>query len=66
MYYLTTFIFEREIFDYLDANSLPYSLLLVDTLKSKYYYIPLHKEVNWVKSCFKGCDKDQIFLGNKY
>ena len=54
------FLFERDIFEYLDNNS-----LLEDKLQSKYYYIPLRKEANWVKSCFEGCDKDRIFLGKQ-
>ncbi len=59
------FLFERDIFEYLDNNSLPYCLLLEDKLQSKYYYIPLRKEANWVKSCFEGCDKNRIYLGKQ-
>lgn len=61
----TQFLFEREIFEYLDNNSLPYCLLLQDTSQNKYFYLPLRKEVNWVKSCFDGCNKDKIFLGKQ-
>lgn len=59
------FLFERDIFDYLNGNPLSYCLLLEDNLQSKYYYIPLRKDVNWLKSCFEGCNKDCIFLGKQ-
>lgn len=44
------FIIDRDFFDYLDTNSLPYCLLLQDITKNQFYYIPLKKESNWVKS----------------
>lgn len=59
------FNLERDLFEYLDNNKLPYSLLLHDKSKDKYYYLELAKEVNWVKSCFKTCSKDQIYLGKQ-
>lgn len=59
------FVIDRDTFDYLDANSLPYCLLLYDITQDKYFYIPLKKEVNWVKSCFSGCSKEEIYLGKQ-
>ncbi|KXL53615.1 MULTISPECIES: hypothetical protein [Bacillota] len=59
------FLIDRETFEYLDANSLPYCLLLQDITKNKYYYISLEKENNWIKSCFAGCDKEEIYLGKQ-
>ena len=59
------FLIDRETFEYLDANSLPYCLLLQDITKNKYYYISLKKENNWIKSCFAGCDKEEIYLGKQ-
>lgn len=59
------FMFERDIFEYLDSNSLPYSLLLQDITQNKYYYLHFRKKINWVKACFDGCDKDKIFLGKQ-
>ena len=59
------FIVDRDTFDYLDFNILPYCLLLNDTMQNKFYYIPLNKENNWVKSCFVSCDKEEIYLGKQ-
>lgn len=59
------FCLERDLFEYLDSNKLPYSLLLHDKSNDKYYYIELAKEVNWIKSCFNTCTKDKIYLGKQ-
>lgn len=59
------FQMDREIFEYLDANTIPYWLVLNDTIAKKHYLIVLKKENNWVKSCFIGCNKDKIFLGKQ-
>ena len=59
------FLFDRDTFEYLEANSLPYCLLLQDITQNKYFYIPLKKETNWVKSCFAGCEKEEIYLGKQ-
>lgn len=59
------FLLDRDTFEYLDANSLPYCLLLQDITQNKYYYIPLKKENNWVKSCFAECEKEKIHLGKQ-
>lgn len=29
----------------------------------RFFYLKLNKKVNWVKSCFATCDKDELFLG---
>ncbi|MCH1950936.1 hypothetical protein MCJ35_17160 [Enterocloster sp. OA13] len=60
-----SFIMERDIFEYLDGNKLPYSVLLYNISKEQLYYIDLPKENNWVKSCFMTCDKEKIFLGKQ-
>ena len=57
------FLMDRDFFDYLDGNSIPYSILCHDTLNKKLYYLKLNKNTNWIKSCFKTSDKDQLFLG---
>lgn len=59
------FLLHRDFFEYLDSNSLPYSILLHDTQRDKYYYLELRKANNWIKSCFATCDKDEIFLGKQ-
>ena len=59
------FQMDREIFEYLDANTIPYWLVLNDTIAKKHYLIVLKKENNWVKSCFSGCNKNKIFLGKQ-
>lgn len=57
------FLMERDLFEYLDGNSIPYSILCHDISKNAIYYLKLNKKVNWVKSCFATCDKDELFLG---
>ncbi len=57
------FLMERDFFDYIDGNTIPYSILCHDTLNNKLYYLKLNKNVNWVKSCFQTCDKDSLHLG---
>lgn len=59
------FIIDRETFEYLDLNSLPYCFLLHDSTQHKYYLLELKKENNWVKSCFNSCAKEQIYLGKQ-
>lgn len=59
------FQLSRDLFDYLDGNKLPYSILLSNTVKRKLYYLQLPKDYNWVKSCFMTCDKEKIFLGKQ-
>lgn len=59
------FLMERDFFDYLDGNSIPYSILCYDASKSAYYYLKLNKKVNWIKSCFETCDKESIYLGKQ-
>lgn len=59
------FLMERDFFDYLDGNTIPYSVLCHDTVGDKMYYIKLNKNVNWIKSCFETCDKDIIYLGKQ-
>ncbi|MGF7017745.1 hypothetical protein M2145_001502 [Lachnospiraceae bacterium PF1-21] len=59
------FVMDRDYFDYLDLNSLPYSLLLYESTRKKYYYIELSKSHNWVKACFESCEKDKIYLGKQ-
>lgn len=57
------FLLDRDFFDYLDGNSIPYCILCHDTLNEKMYYLKLNKSTNWVKSCFETCDKDGLYLG---
>lgn len=59
------FIVERDLFEYLDSNKLPYSFLLYDSTSRKYYFLDLARKNNWVKSCFDTCNKDEIFLGKQ-
>ena len=59
------FIMERDYFEYLDFNSLPYCLLLKDTSKNTYYFLDMTKGYNWIKSCFNSCDKDKLHLGKQ-
>lgn len=59
------FRIDRDTFDYLDVNSLPYCFILEDTVQNKYFYLSLEKEHNWVKSCFLGCQKEDIYLGKQ-
>ena len=32
-------------------------------VKKTYIIYHINKKVNWVKSCFATCDKDELFLG---
>lgn len=59
------FLLTRDFFEYLDSNSLPYSILLHDIQKNKLYYLELRKDNNWIKSCFATCDKEEIYLGKQ-
>ncbi|MEG1669159.1 hypothetical protein [Chryseobacterium sp.] len=59
------FQLDRDTFDYLNENSIPYWLLLHDTALQKLYLLVLKQENNWVKSCFEGCDKGKIYLGKQ-
>lgn len=59
------FKMERDFFDYLDGNSIPYSILCHDTSRDIFYYLKLNKKANWVKSCFETCDKESIYLGKQ-
>ena len=45
------FMMERDFFDYLDGNSIPYAILCHDTSKNIFYYLKLNKKVNRIKSC---------------
>lgn len=59
------FLMERDFFDYLDGNSISYSVLCHDVSKNIFYYLELNKNVNWIKSCFETCDKEAIYLGKQ-
>lgn len=59
------FLMERDFFDYLDGNAIPYAILCHDVSNGKMYYLKLNKDVNWMKSCFETCDKDTIYLGKQ-
>lgn len=69
IYYLennsSDFIMDRECFEYLDFNKFPYSIILYNKMKKRYFYLDLKKEFNWVKSCFESCDKEKIHLGKQ-
>ena len=39
------FMMERDFFDYLDGNSIPYVILCHDTSKNIFYYLKLNKKV---------------------
>lgn len=59
------FLLERDFFEYIDGNSIPYAILCYDCSAMKMYYLKLNKNVNWVKSCFNTCEKDSIYLGKE-
>lgn len=59
------FLLDRDLFDYLDFNQLPYALLLLNTEKERWYFLQLRKKSNWIKSSFASCDKQEIFLGKQ-
>lgn len=61
----TQFLMERDFFEYLDENSIPYSVLCHDISKNNYYYLKFKKKANWIKSYFGTCDKDSIYLGKQ-
>lgn len=56
---------ERDFFEYIDGNSIPYVILCEDDNIHVLYYLKLNKKANWVKSCFDTCDKDVIYLGKQ-
>ena len=57
------FLLERDFFEYIDGNAIPYTILCHDISNGKLYYLKLSKTANWVKSCFETCDKESLFLG---
>lgn len=59
------FMLEREFFDYLDGNTIPYAILCHDTSKNIFYYLRVNRKANWIKSCFETCDKKSIYLGKQ-
>ena len=59
------FMINRDFFEYLDGNSIPYLIVLYDSLNKRFYYLKLKKQNNWLKSCFMTCEKDDIFLGKE-
>ncbi len=61
----TQFLVERDFFEYIDSNSIPYAILCEDDNTHILYYLNLNKKVNWVKSCFETCDKESIYLGKQ-
>lgn len=56
---------ERDFFEYIDGNSIPYVILCEDDNTHILYFLKLNKNVNWVKSCFETCDKESIYLGKQ-
>lgn len=59
------FIMDRDLYEYLDSNSLPYSLLLYNKKSKQYFCIDIKKGHNWIKVCFDNCDKESLFLGKQ-
>lgn len=59
------FTMERDYYEYLDGNSIPYSVFLKDTSTGRMYYLDFTRGFNWVKGCFESCDKDELFLGKQ-
>lgn len=59
------FLMTRDLFDYLDGNSIPYNILCHNMSKDLFYYLRLNKKINWIKSCFETCDKESIYLGKQ-
>lgn len=59
------FLIPRDFFDYIDGNGIPYTILCHDTLNNKLYYLKVNKNTNWIKTCFKTCDKDSLYLGKR-
>lgn len=59
----TQFMMQRDLFEYLDGNSIPYSILCHDTSSNSIFFLKLNKNRNWLKSCFNTCDKDELYLG---
>ena len=54
-------------YDYILIHSILMSAIIntiyVFSLSGFIHYLKLNKKVNWVKSCFATCDKDELFLG---
>lgn len=61
----SVFQLERDFFEYIDGNSIPYAVLCHDCSAMKMYYLRLNKNSNWIKSCFSTCDKDSMYLGKE-
>lgn len=59
------FLLERDYFEYIDGNSIPYVILCENESTHEFFYLKLNKNVNWVKSCFATCDKESIYLGKQ-
>ena len=60
------FMMERDFFDYLDGNSIPYAILCHDTSKNIFYYLKLNKKSKiGLNHVLKLCDKESIYLGKQ-
>ena len=59
------FIMERDIFEYIDGNRLPYLILLEDLSKNNLFLLSFNSKNNWVKSSFDSCDKIRLHLGKR-
>ncbi len=60
-----SFKMKRKWFECLEANCEKYALCLYDRHNNKYYYIKFVNKNNWLSASFKGCDKEELFLGKQ-
>lgn len=59
----STFKIERDLFFYLDNQSIGYSFLLINISDEKYFFLEYNKISRWIKSSFESCEKDVIYFG---
>lgn len=61
----SSFKLTRDLFDYIDMNSIPYCLILHNTTLEKIFYLTFPSKNNWIKGSFNGCEKQWIHLGKQ-
>ena len=59
----STFKIDRDLFYFLDSQSLLYCFVLINRTDSGLFYLEFKNKNNWLKSSFERTDKDELFFG---
>lgn len=57
------FRIDRDLFYYLNNQSIMYCFLLINKLDSSLFYLEFGAKNNWLKSSFERSDKDELYFG---